>query len=113
MFDFPGLSSHQLLHYLDVYLNDKSIDAVFIHIAINDLLTNSSRSGINSIISNIRKSTEKCLVFGVKNVFVLGLVHTTRVDMSLLERVHVLILDFCRKTCFLYIDSRNIKSDSL
>ena len=113
MFNFPCLSSHQLLHYLDVYLNDKFIDAVFIHIGINNLLTNSSRSGINSIISNIRKSAEKCLVFGLKNIFVSGLVYTTRVDMSLLKRVHVLILDFCRKTFFLYNGSRNIKSDSL
>ena len=52
-------------------------------------------------------------MFGPKNVFVSGLVCITRVDVSLLEKVHVLILDFCRKNCFIYIDNRNIKSDSL
>ena len=36
---------------------------------------------------------------GVKNVFISGLVYTTRVDVYLLERVHVLILDFCTKNC--------------
>ena len=40
------------------------------------------------------------------------LVCITRVDVSLLERVNVLILDFCRKNCFIYIDNRNTKSDS-
>ena len=49
----------------------------------------------------------------VKNVFISGLVYTSRVDVYLLERVHVLILDFCTKTCFIYIDNRNIRSDSL
>ena len=36
-----------------------------------------------------------------------------RVDVSLLERIHVLIFDFCRKNSFIYIDNRNIRSDSL
>ena len=115
VFNFPGASSHQLLHYLDVHLNDKSVDIGIIEVIINDLLTKNSRSRscMNNLTSNIKKITEKCLMFGVKNVFVSGLVCTTRVDVSLLEKVHVLILDFCRKNCFIYIDNRNIKSDSL
>ena len=43
IFIFPGASSHQLLHYLLVHLNDKSIDTVITQTGINDLLTNSSR----------------------------------------------------------------------
>ena len=42
-----------------------------------------------------------------------GLVYTNSVDVLLLERVHVLNLDFCRKICFIYIDDRNIKGISL
>ena len=52
-------------------------------------------------------------MFCVKNVFVSWLVYTTGVDVSLLERVHVLILDFCRKNCLIYFDNRNIRIDSL
>ena len=97
MFKFSGVSSHQLLHYLDVHLKDKSIDTVIAHIGVNDLLTNSSRSGMDNLIYNIKKITEKCLMFDVKSVFISGLVYTTRVYVSLLERIHVLIFDFCRK----------------
>ena len=97
MFNFPGASSHHLLHYLDVHLKDKSIDTVIIHIGINDLLTNSSRSGMDNLIYNMKKVTKKCLMFDVKSVFISGLVYTTRVYVSLLERIHVLIFDFCRK----------------
>ena len=113
MFNFPGAPFHQLLHYLDVHLKDKSIDTVIIHIGINDLLTNSSRSGMDNLMYNIKKITEKCLMFGVKSVFISGLVYTVRVNVSLLERINVLVFDFCRKNNSIYIDSRNIKSDSL
>ena len=72
IFNFPNASSHQILHYLDVHLNDKSINTLIIHIAINDLLTNSSTSGLTDIVSNIKKVTEKCLMFGVKKVLFKG-----------------------------------------
>ena len=113
MFSFPGASSHQLFHYMDVHLRDQSIDTVIIHIGINNLLTNSSRSSMDNLIYTIKKITEKCLMFGVKNVFISRLVYTTRVDVSLLERIHVLIFDFCRKNSFIYIDNKNIRSNSL
>ena len=44
MLNFPGVSYHQLLHYVYVHLNDKSIDAGIIHVKIKDFLTVSSRS---------------------------------------------------------------------
>ena len=66
MFKFSGVSSHQLLHYLDVHLKDKSIDTVIAHIGVNDLLTKSSRSGMDNLIYNIKKITEKgCFSFWV------------------------------------------------
>ena len=65
-----------------------------------------------NLIYNIKKITEKCLTFGLKSVFISELVYTTRVDVSFLERVHVLTFDFCRKNSFIYIDNRNTRSDS-
>ena len=52
-------------------------------------------------------------MFVVESVFISRLVYTTWVDVSLLERVHGLISDFCRENCFIYIDNRNIRSDFL
>ena len=56
IFNFPGASSHQLLDYLDVHLKDKSIDTVIIYIGIDDSLTNSGRSGIDTLSTTSRKS---------------------------------------------------------
>ena len=47
-------------------------------------------------------------MFGVKSVFISGLVYTTRVDVSLLERIYVLLFDFCRKNSFIYIYNKRI-----
>ena len=48
---FPGATSHQLLHYLDVNI-DKYTDTVVIHIGINDILN--SASNVNGLLSNIK-----------------------------------------------------------
>ena len=48
-----------------------------------------------NLIYNIKKITEKCLTFALKSAFISELVYTTRVDVSLLARVHVLTFDFC------------------
>ena len=105
MLNFPGASSHQLLHYLDVHLKDKSIDTVIIHIGINDLLTNSSRSGMDNLIYHIKKITEKCLMLGVKSVFISGLMF-----LYLKESKFWFLISVGK---IIYIDNRNIRSDSL
>ena len=67
---------------------------------------------MDNLFSNIKKITEQYLIFGVKNIFVSGLVYTTRVDVRYWKSPFF-ILDFGRKNCFIYIDNRNIRSDSL
>ena len=42
-------------------------------------------------MSNIHKIIVKCKQVGVRNIFVSGLVYTTRVSLPILERVHHLI----------------------
>ena len=60
-------------------------------------------------MSNIHKIVEKCKRVRVRNIFVSGLVYTTRLSLPILEKVHSFILHYCREnTCF-YIDNRNIR----
>ena len=68
-------------------------------------MTNSSRSGMDILISNTKKITEKCLMFCVKSVFISGLLYTTRTELTCV---------FFERVCvFIYIDNRIIRSDSL
>ena len=72
MFSFPGASSHQMLHYLDVHLEDRQINTVVIHVGINDILRDGSQSSIDGLFAKHKKYgfkmykiwCEKYLYFG-------------------------------------------------
>ena len=113
MLNFPGASSNEILHYIDVHLKEKLIDTVIIHVGVNDLLNGNSQLKVNQLIENIKKITEKCVSFGVKKIYVSGLVFTRRVNLPTLERVHALLSNFCGDNGFVYIDNRNITGDCL
>ena len=55
----------------------------------------------------------KCVSFGVKKIYDLGLVFRRRIDLPTLERSHALLSNFCEDSCFVVIDNRNINDDCL
>ena len=113
MLNFPGASSNEILHYIDVHLKEKVIDTVFVYVGVNDLLIGNSQLKINQLIENINKITQKFVSFRVKKIYVSVLMFTSRVDLSTLERVHILLLNFRGDNGFAYIDNKNIKVDCL
>ena len=76
---------------------------------MNDLLNDNSQSNVENLMLNIHKIVEKCKRVEVRNIFVFGLVYTTRVILPILERVHSLISYYCRENACFYIDNRNIR----
>ena len=82
MLNFPGASSNEILHYINAHLKEKLIDTVIVHVGVNDLLNGNSQLKVNQLIENIKKITEKYVSFGVKKIYVSGLVFTTRVDLQ-------------------------------
>ena len=102
---FPGATSHQLLHYLDANL-DKYTDTVAIHIGINDILN--SASNANSLLSNIKDMIQKCRNFGIKYIFLSGLVYTKRIITEFLEDVHLKLVNVCKEMQVYFIDNRDI-----
>ena len=88
MVSFPGATSNEILHYLDVHLTNSSADAVKLHVGVNDLLKDNSQLKIENLENNLRSMVEKCHIFGIKNVFIAGFVYTTRIGLPVLERTH-------------------------
>ena len=43
MLNFPGSSSKQMSHYIDIYLEEKFIDTVILYVGVNDLLNDNSQ----------------------------------------------------------------------
>ena len=95
MLNLPGSSCKQMSHYIDIHLEDNSTDTIILHVGVNDLLN-------GNLMSN-----EKCERVGVRNIFVSGLVYTTRICLPILERVNILISNYCRENACFYTD--NIK----
>ena len=86
---------------------------VVIHVGINDILRDSSQSSIDGLLQNIKNMALKCTKFGVKNIFISGLVYTTRINIGILEKIHVVIQNFCQENGWFYVDNRNIRGKHL
>ena len=113
MLHFPGASSRQLLHYMGIHLEGIQVDTFVIHIGINVLLNYSNQSRIDSLMNNIICMVEKCCIYGVKNIFLSGIVFTTRVSLDILIQVDNMISNFCNTSSLYCIDNRNTRADSL
>ena len=54
--NFPGSSSKQMLHDVDMHLEDKSINTIILHAGVNDFLNDNSQSNVNNLnLQNHRK----------------------------------------------------------
>ena len=98
---------------LDVHLTDCSPGAVILHVGVNDLLEDNSKSKIENLEKNIRSMVDKCHTYGVKNVFISGLVYTARIGLPVLERTHEMIANLCYKLGVCSVDNRNIERKHL
>ena len=49
MVSFPGATSKEILHYLDVHPTNSSPDAVILHVGVNDLLEDNRKSKIENL----------------------------------------------------------------
>ena len=79
--------SKNILHYLDVHLTISSVDTAILHVGVNDSLEDNSQSKIENLQKNLRSMVEKCHTYGIKNLFISGLVNTTRIGLPVLERL--------------------------
>ena len=91
MFNFPGASSHQMLHYLDLHLEDREINTVVIHVGINDILKDSNQSSIDGLLQNIKNMSLKCKKFSVKKHWYFG--------------KNVMIQTCCQKYGWFYVET--------
>ena len=113
MVSFPGAASKEISHYLDIHLTNSSPDAVIVHVGVNDLLKDNSKSKVENLEKNLRCMVDKCHTYGVKNVFISGLVYTTGIGLPVLERTHEMIVNHCCKLAVCYVDNRNIRRKHL
>ena len=54
-FSFLHASSHQMLHYLDVYLEDRQVNTVVIYVGINNILRDINQPSVDGVLQKIKK----------------------------------------------------------
>jgi len=113
MINFPGATSHQINGYIDVNMEGKFYENCVIHAGINDIMENPNLSVIDQLKQNITNIIKKCQSYGIKNIFLSGIVFSTRVNLDLLEKTHIMLLNLCKSFKCSYIDNRNIRRNCL
>ena len=105
---FPGATSEQVLQYLDVNLRMYGPKTVIIHVGINDLLNDYGDLNVNKVLKNFHAMIKKCSDFDVRNILLSGLVSCKRVELSILGKLHLNVVELCSQNNVMYIDKRNI-----
>ena len=63
---------------------------------------------MESILNNLNAMIKKCRNYNVRNILLSGLVYTKRVELSVLENLHLKLVELCSQYGVIYIDNRNI-----
>ena len=63
---------------------------------------------INKVLKNFHAMIKKCRDFDVRNILLSGLVYCKRVKLSILEKLHLKVVELCSQNNVMYIDNRNI-----
>ena len=80
---------------------------------VNDILNNQSPDQKTQLMYNLRKISAKRKSYGVKHVFVSGLLYTSKIKENLLVDINRMIKELCMSDGSEYIDNDNIPRDML
>ena len=94
MVSFPAATSKEVL---DIHLTNLSADTAKLHVRVIFFLEDNSHSKVENIRKNLKAMVEKCHTYGITNVFISGLLYTTRISLPFLERTHEMIEHLCNK----------------
>ena len=87
---FPGVTSKDLLHYVDTTLQDNLFEVAVIHIGI-DIVNNKNSLNKDHMLENIKNIAPKCKKYGIQKVLISGLLTTNRLAQDVIEEVNKLI----------------------
>ena len=76
---FLGVTSKQLLHYMDVNL-ESNVDIITLHIGAIDILEDSTLGKAKNCIKNVQLMAQKFCAFGIERVLFSGVVYTKRIS---------------------------------
>ena len=110
---FLVATSKDLLHYIDRTLEDHFFEVAIIYIGVNDINSNRNSADFDHVFKNIKNIVQECRSYGIENIFISGLLQTTRITAHVIGKVNELIKDTCKvERCF-YVSNDNITHANL
>ncbi|XP_057308123.1 uncharacterized protein LOC130646009 [Hydractinia symbiolongicarpus] len=111
---FPGSNIKNLGHYSLSTLVDENPEIVVVHVGINDLLDiKRNKSSVNEIAEKIIKLSRVYINHGVKKVFILSVVISTRIDFEFIKSLNHILENEATKYGYIFIDNSNIMESYL
>ena len=88
--DFPGVTSKNLLHYVDTTFQDNSFEVAVIYVGINNIadFKNSLQTYTDHMLQNIKSITQKSERYDIQKVLISGLLTTNSLAQDFLEEVN-------------------------
>ena len=110
---FPVATSKDLLHFIDKTLENHSFEIAIIPIGVNDIISNRNSPDFDDVLKDMKNIFQKCRSYGIENIFISGLLQTTRITADLIGKVNELIKDIFKvERCF-YVPNDNITHANL
>ena len=108
---FPGAISKEFPHHVSPTLEDGYFDIAILHFGVNDLLQNKNQpKAVDDLIISLKKTSTKCMSFGVSQVIVSGIVYNKKVANSFVDEVNSKIISMCEHNSLGYINNGNISN---
>ena len=95
---FPGVTSNDLLFYIEPTLGEDQLDTAIIQV------------GIKVLLQNILKIAARCKMHGMNKIFVLN---TGKVSSYLVTKLNLDIVNICKSNSFHFIVNNNISINFL
>ena len=95
MKSFLGVTSKELLHYVDPTLKDGIYNTAIIHVGVNDLLNNKSTNKVDELVKNLESTAIKCISNGITKVVVSGIAINNKMSDSFIGDVNKKIAMMC------------------
>ena len=77
---------------------------------VNDILNKKSPSSTDNLVSNLVKIDNKCISFGVMDLFVSGIAFIKRLPYAVIKNVNEKIVGMCKKNGMVFVDNGNISN---
>ena len=108
---FLGAKARQLNHYTILLLEDNTYDGAIIHVGMNDLMSNDKST--NNICKDIIDIGLRCRNNNSGMISISSIEYSSKVNPSLIQQLHGLLFDECRRNCFKFVYNGAVSENDL